>query len=72
MSVTHEEDRKGAAVVPWLRQSIKRSMAGVVLVADTGTQQQSAKQKNDIVGGSMGLVGSTSAENDHVVTCQIP
>ena len=42
MSVTHEEDRKGAAVVPWLRQSIPRLTAGLVLVADTGTQQQSA------------------------------
>ena len=45
----------------------------MVLVANTGTLQQSAKQKpNGILGGvSMDLVGSSSVESDPVVTGQI-
>ena len=56
MSVTHEEDRKGAAVVPWLRQSIPLLRAGVVLVADTAAEQKI--KKNGVLGVSMALLGS--------------
>ena len=54
-----------AAVVPWLLQCMQRLKGAVVLVARTGTRQPCLRHcfKN-ILGASMGLVGSRSAESD--------
>ena len=46
MAVTKGKTKSAAAFVPWVRQNIpvpvQRLRAGAVLVADTGTQLQSA------------------------------
>ena len=56
---------RSAAVVPWLV-----ILEGFCVVLEK--QQQSAKQKqNDILGVSMGLVGSGWAESDPAITCQL-
>ena len=48
LSFTQGKAGSAAAMVPWLRQSVQHLTAGVVLVADPGKQQKSAKQKNEI------------------------
>ena len=43
--LSHGKASSAAAVVRWLSHSIQRLRAGVVHVAATSTQEQSAKQK---------------------------
>ena len=62
-----------AVVLPWVRQSIQRLRAGVVLLQYSCTcgKQTAERIKERILGVSMGLVGSGSAESDPVITCQL-